>query len=149
MSELTVSQKSKVQCYHCGEDCDEKTIHAHEKDFCCDGCKMVFEILNKTGMCDYYSISDNPGTNQRIRIREDKFAFLDDQKIKNALISFTNETETHVNFYLPQMHCSSCLWLLENLHRLNENVIGSKVNFERKESDIVFDNSKVSMREVS
>ena len=149
MSELTVSQKSKVQCYHCGEDCDEKTIHAHEKDFCCDGCKMVFEILNKTGMCDYYSISDNPGTNQRIRIREDKFAFLDDQKIKNALISFTNETETHVNFYLPQMHCSSCLWLLENLHRLNENVIGSKVNFERKEADIVFDHRKVSMREVA
>jgi Cu+-exporting ATPase len=149
MSELSVSQKSKVQCYHCGEDCDEKTIHAHEKDFCCDGCKMVFEILNKTGMCDYYSISDNPGTNQRIKIREDKFAFLDEQKIQNALISFTNETETHVNFYLPQMHCSSCLWLLENLHRLNENVIGSKVNFERKEADIVFDHRKVSMREVA
>lgn len=149
MSELTISQKSKVQCYHCGEDCDEKTIRAHDKNFCCDGCKMVFEILNKTGMCDYYSISDNPGTNQRIKIREDKFAFLDEQKIQNALISFTNETEMHVNFYLPQMHCSSCLWLLENLHRINENVIGSKVNFERKEADIVFDHRKVSMREVA
>ncbi len=149
MSEISVSQKTKVQCYHCGEDCDEKTIIAHDKHFCCDGCKMVFEILNKTGMCDYYTISDNPGTNQRIKIRDDKFAFLDDQKIKNALLSFTNDTETHVNFYLPQMHCSSCLWLLENLHRLNEHVIGSKVNFERKEADIVFDHRHVSMREVA
>ena len=33
------------------------------------------------------------------------------------------------------MHCSSCLWLLENLHRLNPAVIASKVNFERKEAD--------------
>ena len=149
MSELSVSQKTKVQCYHCGEDCDEKTIDAHDKHFCCDGCKMVFEILNKTGMCDYYTISDNPGTNQRIKIREDKFAFLDDQKIQSALKIFANETETHVNFYLPQMHCSSCLWLLENLHRLNEYVFSSKVNFERKEADIVFDHRHVSMRQVA
>ncbi len=149
MSELSVSPKTKVQCYHCGEDCSEKTIIVQEKHFCCDGCKMVFEILNKTGMCDYYSISDNPGTNQRIKIREDKFAFLDDQKIQSALTIFTNETETHVNFYLPQMHCSSCLWLLENLHRLNQNVISSKVNFERKEADIVFDHRGVSMRQVA
>jgi Cu+-exporting ATPase len=149
MSEQSVSQKTKVQCYHCGEDCDEKTIVAHDKHFCCDGCKMVFEILNKTGMCDYYTISDNPGTNQRIKIREDKFAFLDEQKIQNALLSFTNDSETHVNFYLPQMHCSSCLWLLENLHRLNEHVISSKVNFERKEADIVFDHRQVSMRQVA
>ena len=149
MPDIAVSQTSVVQCFHCGEDCDEKIIVAHEKKFCCEGCKMVFEILNKTGMCDYYTISDNPGTNQRIKIREDKFAFLDDQKIQNALLSFTNDSETHVNFYLPQMHCSSCLWLLENLHRLNEHVIGSKVNFERKEADIVFDHRKVSMREVA
>jgi Cu+-exporting ATPase len=51
MPEISVSQKSKVQCYHCGEDCDEKTIVAHKKHFCCDGCKMVFEILNKTDVC--------------------------------------------------------------------------------------------------
>ena len=47
------------------------------------------------------------------------------------------------------MHCSSCLWLLENLHRLDGNVISSKVNFERKEADIVFDHRKVSMRQVA
>lgn len=149
MPQLPVSQSSEVQCYHCGEDCIETTVHAHNKQFCCEGCKMVFEILNKTGMCDYYSISNNPGTNQRIKIRDDKFAFLDDQKIQQALLIFTNESETHVNFYLPQMHCSSCLWLLENLHRLNENIIASKVNFERKEADIVFDHRSVSMRQVA
>lgn len=149
MPQLTVSQSSAVQCYHCGEDCIETTIHAHDKQFCCDGCKMVFEILNKTGMCDYYNITSNPGTNQRVKIRADKFAFLDDQKIQKALLSFTNETETHINFYLPQMHCSSCLWLLENLHRLNENIIGSKVNFERKEADIIFDHRSISMRQVA
>jgi Cu+-exporting ATPase len=50
-------------------------IIAHDKNFCCDGCKMVFEILNKNGMCDYYNIANTPGINQRIKVRPDKFVF--------------------------------------------------------------------------
>lgn len=149
MPNPTVKHEPVVICYHCGEDCTDQPIMAQDKAFCCDGCKMVFEILNQTGMCDYYELSNNPGTSQKIRVREDKFAFLDDTKIQASLLSFTNENETHVNFYMPQMHCSSCLWLLENLHRLNPAVIASKVNFERKEADIVFDHKRVSMRQLA
>ena len=140
---------TKQKCYHCGEDCKDKPIHIHEKDFCCEGCKMVYEILNESGMCDYYSISNNPGINQKIRVRENKFSFLDDEKIQQALITYKDENQTHITFYLPQMHCSSCLWLLENLHRLNTNIISSKVNFTRKEADIVFNQKDVSVRKVA
>lgn len=138
-----------VQCFHCGEGCGNHPIKAHEKQFCCDGCKMVYEILNKSGMCDYYNISDNPGINQRIKARPDKFAFLETESIAASLISFKNDTQTHITFYLPQIHCSSCLWLLENLHKLNEHVISSKVNFERKETDIVFNHQKISTRKLA
>jgi Cu+-exporting ATPase len=100
-------------------------------------------------MCGYYEISNNPGLSQRIKIREDKFAFLDEEKIQASLISFRDEEQTHVTFYLPQMHCSSCLWLLENLYRLNDGVITSKVNFPRKEADIIFDHKKIPLRKVA
>ncbi|GEO12163.1 ATPase [Segetibacter aerophilus] len=110
---------------------------------------MVCEIINQNGLCDYYAISKNPGSSQKISIRKDKFSFLDDDKIRRSLISFTDETQTHVTFYLPQMHCSSCLWLLENLHRLNEHIISSKVNFPRKEASVIFDENKVSLRQVA
>jgi len=149
MPHPTVKHEQVVNCYHCGEDCLDQPIVAQDKSFCCNGCKMVYEILNQTGMCDYYELSNNPGTSQKISVREDKFAFLDNAKIQASLLSFTNDTETHVNFYMPQMHCSSCLWLLENLHRLNPAVIASKVNFERKETDIVFDHQRISMRQLA
>src|SRR3954447_16724812 len=139
---------SKTSCYHCGEDCGSRAIFDHEKYFCCEGCKMVFGIINRSGLCDYYSISKNPGSSQKISVRKDKFLFLDDDKIKESLISFSDDTQTHVNFYIPQVHCSSCLWLLENLHRLNENIISSKVNFTRKKGDIIFNHQKVSLRQV-
>ena len=121
-------------CYHCGESCDSNVVISNQKAFCCQGCRMVYEILNKNGLCDYYEFSKTPGSNQKISVREDKFSFLDDAKIIRTLISFTNEEQTRVTFYLPQIHCSSCLWLLENLYRLNENIISSKVNFAREGS---------------
>lgn len=110
---------------------------------------MVYNILNQNDLCDYYALNENPGVSQRIRVRKDKFAFLEDEKIQQQLISFRNDKQVHVTFYLPQMHCSSCLYLLENLHRLNEAVVSSKVNFTRKEAEIVFLTPQTSLRQLA
>ena len=144
-----VLTEQEVHCYHCGEICLNSKIRTEEKVFCCDGCKMVYNILNQSELCEYYNLNDNPGINQRVRVRHDKFAFLDDEKIQQELISFGDEKQVHITFYLPQMHCSSCLYLLENLHRLNPGVVSSKVNFTRKEADIVFLKEKTTLRSVA
>jgi Cu+-exporting ATPase len=136
----------KIQCYHCGEDCLSNRICFEEKIFCCEGCKLVYQIINQNDLCNYYSLNENPGINQRIAVRKEKFAFLDDLKIQQQLISFKDDNQTQLSLYLPQMHCSSCLYLLESLYRLNKGIISSKVNFTRKELDITFVNSKTSVR---
>lgn len=140
---------NKLQCFHCGEVCLNDKIHLQEKNFCCEGCKMVYQILNQSDLCEYYNLNENPGISQRIKVRKDKFAFLDDEKIQLQLISFRDDKQVHVTFYLPQMHCSSCLYLLENLYRLDSGVISSKVNFTRKEVDIVLLTDKTSLRKVA
>jgi Cu+-exporting ATPase len=139
----------KLLCYHCGESCTSGRISREEKNFCCEGCRMVYEILNEHSLCDYYTLNTNPGLNQRAKTRKDKFAFLDDDKIQAKLIYFRDEKQIHVRFYLPQMHCSSCLYLLENLHRLDQGIVSSKVNFVRKEADIVFLVKETNLRRVA
>lgn len=136
----------KIRCYHCGEDCLNDRIRSEEKIFCCEGCKLVYQIINQNDLCDYYSLNEKPGINQRIPVRKEKFAFLDDVKIEQHLISFKDDNQTQLSLYLPQMHCSSCLYLLENLYRLNDGIISSKVNFTRKELEVAFLNSKTSLR---
>jgi P-type Cu+ transporter len=110
---------------------------------------MVYQILNQHGLCDYYSLNEKPGINQRNIVRKNKFAFLEEEKISRRLISFSDSTQTHVTFYLPQMHCSSCLYLLENLPRLNKEIISAKVHFTRKEVTIVFNHDGLPLREVA
>lgn len=141
-----VDQKSA--CYHCGDMCLIAGIRLEEKNFCCAGCKMVYQVLNQHALCEYYDLNKNPGITQRIKVRKDKFAFLDDPAIASLLIGFKDDRQVHARFYLPQIHCSSCLYLLENLHRLEPGIISAKVNFTRKEVDIVFLVKKTSLRKV-
>lgn len=110
---------------------------------------MVYEILNQNDMCEYYDIEKNPGLSQKIKVREGKFAFLDDEGIQAKLISFRDEEQCHVVFYLPQMHCGSCIWLLENLHKLNKDIIKSQVNFLKKEITVVYQHKKISLRKIA
>jgi Cu+-exporting ATPase len=113
-------------CYHCGEDCSDNTIRTEEKVFCCEGCKMVYGIISENELCQYYDIEKNPGISQRVKVREGKFAFLDDDEIKKKLVHFEQDSQRHVTFYLPQVHCSSCIWLLERLPKLNKEAVSSQ-----------------------
>lgn len=139
---------NKVTCYHCGEECS-KTIAGNGRYFCCEGCRMVYELLNRNGLCAYYNLNDKPGLNQRIETRKDKFAFLDDEKIQQQLVSFSDNENTHVTFYLPQVHCSSCLYLLEHLSSIDAGIVSSRVNFERKEVAIIFHRKTCTLRSVA
>jgi len=110
---------------------------------------MVYQLLNQHGLCEYYNLNENPGIKQRSIPRKNKFAFLEEEKIHRRIISYSDSTQTHVTFYLPQMHCSSCLYLLENLSRLNKAIISSNVHFTRKEVTIVFNHDSIQLREVA
>ncbi|MCC6187366.1 MAG: heavy metal translocating P-type ATPase metal-binding domain-containing protein [Chitinophagaceae bacterium] len=136
-------------CYHCGEDCDSKKIAIEEKYFCCNGCKMVYEMLSQSDLCVYYDLNNNPGIAQKHKVREGKFDFLDEPAIAQKLINFTDGKQTQITFYLPQMHCSSCLFLLENLHKINPGVLASRVNFTKKDVFITFDNAQTNLRSVA
>jgi len=139
---------NKVKCYHCGDDCDEQVITSDEKIFCCTGCKLVYEILRENNLCNYYNLNNNPGTKQSDIVQK-RFAFLDEPSIENQLISFRDKNETIITFYIPAMHCSSCIWLLENFQKADEGVLSSRVDFVRKELRLVYDHHKTSLRKIA
>ncbi|MBI3519169.1 MAG: heavy metal translocating P-type ATPase metal-binding domain-containing protein [Bacteroidetes bacterium] len=141
--------KTKTLCYHCGEDCDHNVIVSQDKHFCCQGCKTVYEIINKNDLCSYYDMEQAPGINQKHRIREGKFDFLDDTQIIKKLTHFQDDTHQHVIFYLPQMHCASCIWILEHLNKINPGIIKSQVNFVKKEVTVIYNYHETSLKKVA
>jgi len=138
----------KVICYHCHDVCKDEHIVFDNKDFCCNGCKTVYEILRDNDLCTYYDLDQNPGISLKSKDFNDKYAYLDNEEIARMLINFSDKEKSRIVFFIPAIHCSSCIWLLENLYKLHEAVEHSRVNFVRKEMTIEFLHDKMSLREL-
>lgn len=139
---------SEIKCIHCGEDCGKHPVLWMEKPFCCEGCKTVYQILNDNKLEQYYSIYKSPGIKVEVQDYGNKYAWLDKDEVKQKLVYFTEGEYSKVKLYIPDIHCSSCIWLLENLFQLNSNITQSMVNFVKKEVDITFKNSGISLRQI-
>ncbi|RYJ42987.1 Cu(I)-translocating P-type ATPase [Flavobacterium beibuense] len=134
-------------CYHCGLGyTDKEEIVFDDKSFCCYGCKTVYEIFTLNGLTDYYSFEKTPGATPKDT--NGKYDFLDNEEIVYRLLEF-HEQETHiVSLYIPHIHCSSCIWILENLNKINIGVSSSQVNFHNKKVRIVFNPEKTTLKEI-
>ncbi|NNF20919.1 MAG: HAD-IC family P-type ATPase [Saprospiraceae bacterium] len=136
---------SKETCYHCGESNQGHPIELDNKFFCCEGCKMVFSILSENNLCNYYDLNSASGVSQK-SVNPKEYSFLDDQDVIDKLIDFTDGEKTKARFYIPQIHCSSCLWLLENLYSLKEGIMHSRVDFLKKEVTFIFSDKHLTLR---
>ena len=135
-----------TNCFHCGDPCIDTVIEHKEKTFCCHGCKTVFDILHESDLEYYYDLDANPGISpQEI---EGKFDFLDNASIVEKLLEFDNGTTQIVSFLIPSIHCSSCIWVLENLNKLNNAVKTSQVNFPEKTVRITFSAENTTLKEL-
>ncbi|MEQ9217397.1 MAG: heavy metal translocating P-type ATPase metal-binding domain-containing protein [Cyclobacteriaceae bacterium] len=137
-----------IQCDHCGDLCSTEIITYEDKHFCCHGCKAVYELLESSNLTSYYQ---NEGLQaSKIADRsalEKKFAYLDHASILEKLVRYQDEHISTISFFLPSIHCSSCIYLLENLPRLNKHIVQSRVNFLKKEATVTFDHF-ISLKEV-
>jgi Cu+-exporting ATPase len=138
----------ELNCYHCGDPCQDEHIVFEEKDFCCHGCQTVFQILDENDLCDYYDLEQTPGYSQ-VKKAQGLFDYLSSQEVKQQLLDFASEDQERVTFYIPNIHCSSCIWLLEHLERLQAGIIKSEVNFNKRKVAIVYDPKKVSLQQIA
>jgi P-type Cu+ transporter len=139
-----------TECIHCGQDCGKNPVIWDEKPFCCNGCSMVFQILSEKKLNRYYDMMPTPG----IRLDQEntsgtRYAYLDNDELRMKLLDFSDGGISRVNLFIPAIHCSSCIWLLENLHTLHSGIMHSHVNFVRKEVSITYRESEITLRQVA
>ena len=133
-----------VNCFHCGDPCLDIEIKHGEKSFCCHGCKTVFDILNDNDLNYYYDLEKTPGISPKEIAG--KYDFLDNKAIVEKLLEFNDGSTQIVSFLIPSIHCSSCIWILENLNKLNPSVKSSQVNFPEKTVRITFSAEENSLK---
>jgi Cu+-exporting ATPase len=134
-------------CFHCGLDIIKvEEIVFDEKSFCCNGCKTVYEIFSLNDLTCYYDFEKSPGATP-LDING-KYDFLDNESIISKLLEFQEDTTAIVSLSIPHIHCSSCIWILENLQRLQKGIIVSQVNFPEKKVRITYNPQTVSLGKI-
>ena len=135
-------------CIHCGADCGKHPVIWESKKFCCNGCKQVYLILNENKLAQYYKIESTPGLQLDQAPPDSKYSYLDKSEVQEKLFEFHENDIAKVRFFIPGIHCASCIWLLENLYKLNTGVKHAAVNFIKKEYAVSFNTKEISLREL-
>ncbi|GAA4817254.1 heavy metal translocating P-type ATPase [Litoribaculum gwangyangense] len=133
-------------CFHCGLDASTSEITFDEKSFCCNGCKTVYEIFTVNDLSCYYDLQQAPGATPKEIAG--KYNFLDNPKIVEQLLEFNDDKTQIVTLYIPHIHCSSCIWILENLNKLNPEISDSTVNFGKKTVRVTYNSENILLKDL-
>jgi P-type Cu+ transporter len=121
------SQQIVNSCFHCELECDGSSISYQNHLFCCNGCLQAHLLINQAIACTPVEASISLKYNSKKDWSE-----LDLPLIRKEFVRFEDSEKTQIVFRLPQIHCSSCVYVLEHLNKLNENILKSEVNFSEK-----------------
>jgi Cu+-exporting ATPase len=108
----------------------------------------VHDLLAESGLGQFYDLSRHPGVRVRRSAKRQQWAYLNDPALQQRLLDFTDGKVSRVTFQIPAIHCVACVWLLENLFRLQPGIGRSQVNFPRREVTITFATEKLPLSDL-
>lgn len=135
-------------CFHCQDELPTDPIVYEHKAFCCNGCQQVYMLLSNHQLGTYYTQDDRAGIKPN-KIARTSFTMLDDPEIRKRYIDFEEGNTVKITLHLPQIHCASCIYLLEHLHKLNDGILNSSVHFPKRLATITVNLEKMSLSELA
>jgi len=147
---LSLASTAVTVCRHCGDPCTDRPVRRGDDTFCCRGCASVYLLLHNAGLAAFYDCEAPPGVSQRrARRRSAQYAVLDDPAVATRLVAFDAGEQAMATFDVPDLHCASCLWLIERLWRLDSGIIRADADLTRRVVRVWFRPSSISLRGVA
>ena len=107
----------------------------------------VYRILNSLDLEKYYTLEANPGN--KPEASNLRYQNWDDEKLKAPCVVFKNEEIEIIQLQIPSMHCSSCIWILEQLHKFLEEIQNVTVYFSKKTIQISYYHKQISLSKIA
>ncbi len=84
------TQEAVAKCYHCNAPLRGARFSKLEKNFCCQGCLIVFELLADNGLCDFYKLGGAAGVKITNKAQRGEFDYLDEPEVRERLVNFSD-----------------------------------------------------------
>lgn len=127
----------QIRCAQCGAECREQ-VSSEEGTFCCAGCRAAYAL---GGAIKEHHVFGESAV--------DRYADLDDPAFHSRYVKSTSDGLSSVEFYLPTVHCATCVMLLEQLPKVMNGVADVRVDLPRKTAFVRWNKSQVSLSAVA
>jgi Cu2+-exporting ATPase len=144
---------SAHSCAHCGLAVPAGLVEAHaERQFCCHGCRAVFESLHACGLERYYEIAAKEAAARELRpanVTNRRFVHLDRPEFIAKHVQTASDGRLCVELRIDGMHCGACVWLLEATPRIVPGLISVRVDIGRSAIRIEWDAAATSLSAIA
>lgn len=142
---------SEVTCDHCGLPVPAGLVDREaEQQFCCNGCRMVFEAISGCGLDQYYAIkAQTDDTAVQGRTTSKRYEEFDDSTFRDLYCRPVSDSRQSIELYLESVHCAACVWLIEKLPHAVEGVVEARLDIRRSLARIVWDPARVTLSQIA
>ncbi len=145
------SASSPTPCNHCGLPVPQGLIDPDsDHQFCCNGCKTVYNILHSSGLDNYYKVraAVDP-TAEPAATTGSNYEELDDTLFQYTWVTNEDDSTAEVELLLEGMHCAACVWLIERLPRVADGVIDARANIRRRTVCVRYNPDHIKLSQVA
>lgn len=137
-------------CKHCLQPCTQDSVSDDNGTFCCSGCQAVYNLINSHGLCDYYSMEEVASRpSLKLQSGGKDYQWLNHEEVVQELGIITQGGVSNIEFHCPSIHCASCLYLLDNLHKFNSAIIKSQAVFNNRKVSVWFSPELINVSELA
>lgn len=128
---IVAEQNSTPLCLHCGDEVPrarrQESRTTKGSDFCCDGCKSVHQLLHELKLDrEYYALrGEKRGLRKPVLDSSEDFSALDLSPYRSG------EGESSLDFFLEGIHCTACVWILERLPEMTDEILSARLDMGR------------------
>ena len=126
-----------TDCFHCRSPVQPnntvtRRIDGSTNSFCCEGCATVAAVIHASGLETYYrkrTALPRPVDDSRHSIPLEFSELFDDQIIQDQFVESEDGEICNAKFIVQNLHCPTCVWLIENRLGHLVGVSDAKINF--------------------
>ncbi|MCX7998196.1 MAG: heavy metal translocating P-type ATPase [Leptospiraceae bacterium] len=149
---MSATVLTKKNCFHCGNPIEGEAVVSYieneKKEYCCEGCKTVSEIIISSGNDYFYSLKGNQKTEKVTLESNYNSQNLDSEFIRKKYVKQLANGNDLVYLKITNIHCSACVWLNERALQSLEGVQKAQFNFASGRAQVEFEPNKVKLSQI-
>lgn len=136
-----------MKCKHCKLEISQNSAVFDKNgfEFCCNGCKQVFAILNSNHIADEFY--EKLGKNELSPASQKQNLSNIDSFYKN-FVTKNSEGFNEINIVIENIHCTACIWLNEKIVSKLPGVVEIFINSTNNKAKIVWDENLTSLKDI-